>query len=159
MGLDKMGGTQPKVLVLYQTAGASGNSAGTGTQTLGSYTVPANTLLNVGDRIVIEAWGSFTATSQNKQLGIKVAGSVLNGTGTTSTRTSGMARAIVAKTGSNTQSYMGYQTLGAGNDLLSVGTLALTDTATIAVIVESATAAGLSNDIIVRGMTVTLHKA
>jgi uncharacterized protein DUF2793 len=56
------------------------STSGTGTNTIATYTVPANTLLANDDFIIGEAWGSTTGSDNTKNLAVSVAGTGL-GTG------------------------------------------------------------------------------
>lgn len=55
---------------LYQTTTLVGNGADTTVDVLQTYTVPANTLLNVGDRLIVRAAGSFIGSTDSKTVSV-----------------------------------------------------------------------------------------
>lgn len=122
---------------LFITGTSVGNGADLTEDTLQSFTIPANTLANVGDTIHIYAAGTLGATTDSKTPRIKVGGTnLVVATTAASTLTKWYASVIIMKTGTNTQTYM---TTTSGNTAvlagITNGTLTLTDSATIALLV------------------------
>ena len=75
------GGSSGAVVSLYSdTAGSAGNGADLTEDQLKTYTIPPNTLVNVGDMIHITAGGALGGTTDNKTVRIRMnslAGSVV----------------------------------------------------------------------------------
>jgi len=60
--------------LLYQTTNSVGNGADTTQDVLQTFNVPANQLLNVGDRLIIRAAGTFAASTDSKTAAIRWGG-------------------------------------------------------------------------------------
>ena len=120
---------------LYTNGTAVGNGSDTTEDTLMSYTIPANTLANVGDRIEIKVACKLAANTDTKTFRVRigtVSGTTLTSMqGTTTNHTACASSIWIMKTGSSTQAYgsLGSTNLNSSYDY--VGTLALTDTAGI----------------------------
>lgn len=149
-----------KMIHLYNTGAAVASGADTTEDTIVTYTMPANTLVNVGDTLTINVFGSTntTGTSDNKTVRIRFGGSIIssyNVTATTGNRFE--LEAMVVKTGSNTQAY-GSGTSSAANNPLN-GTLAITDTANIAITVTGQNATNSNSAITMQITDITLALA
>jgi hypothetical protein len=106
---------------LFSQGASSGNGADLTEDTLSScstYSLPANTLANVGDTVRIVASGTLGLTTDNKTVKIKI-GSLIAVAMATATATSSAwyAEAVITKTGPNTQTYS-----AVGNILATNGT-------------------------------------
>ena len=121
----------------------NGTIVGTGADTtedaLMQYTIPAGTLVNVGDRVHIYAAGKQGATTDTKSLRVRLgscsAGTLIVGQNTASAAAVGwVADIVILKTGSNTQSY-GATTQFAGTQGVSGGSGTLTQTDTAGILV------------------------
>jgi len=137
------------VISLYANGTSVGNGADTTEDTLMTYTLPANTLANVGDAIHIIAGGTFAGTTDNKTARVRFGGIAGVAIGAPNGATTGQLTwyidGWIVKTGSNTQSFIsGGQTTTNNNGSLT-GTASKTDTAT--------------NDIVVTGRNVTASSA
>lgn len=121
---------------LYSTGVSVGNGADTTQDTLHSYTLVAGQMANVGDVIHIRSGGTLAATTDNKTVRLSVGGQVIAALTTASAGvTSWVLDAVIIKTGSSTQSYLTNMTALSGSGNTRSGTLTLTDTSTIAVLV------------------------
>lgn len=121
---------------LFITGTSVGNGADLTEDTLQSFTIPANTLANVGDVIHIYAAGTFGGTTDNKSVRIKFGGNNIDLPSTsTASVTKWWAEVIVMKTGTNTQTYMSTAGSSASIPGTTTGTLTLTDSSTIALLV------------------------
>lgn len=63
-----------KVIPLYATGAVAGNGADTTEDICQTYTMPANTMVNAGDKLHIFASGSFAASTDNKFARVRVNG-------------------------------------------------------------------------------------
>lgn len=126
--------TGPKLL--YSTGTNVGNTAATTEDTLQSYTIPANTLRNVGDRVRIIVSGSLGATTDTKIMRVKVGGSnLVVPQASTTAATAWRAQLDLIKTGASTQATMGYgNALNSAVHVVSSNTT-FTDTSTIALLI------------------------
>jgi hypothetical protein len=145
---------------LYATGASVGNGADTTEDTLQTYVVPANTLVNVGDRIIIEAAGTFAASTDNKTMRVRFNG------GTASAFISGIAvgqtlwstRFVLMKTGANTQMFIG-PVISSNTVLNNGGGLSLTDTASITITISGQNATNpVAGSITCRYMTVDFQR-
>ena len=132
---------------LYTNGTLVGNGADTTEDTLMTYTIPANTLANVGDRIEIKASARMSAITDVRYYRIRIGGCsgtiIALLTSASASMTAVSATAWVLKTGSNAQSY-GSLTGGTTQTTNAyAGTASLTDTSTIQICVtgQDATAA------------------
>lgn len=132
------------------------SNSGTSETDLMSYTLPANQLLNVGDRVVVEAHFSTAANANTKTL--KFYFGTYSHTQDNSTIASGaniLMRFTIIKTGSNTQKITReYNTGFSSNVGNTTGTIVDTTTEVIKFTGQSGTA---SNDITQNTMTVTYY--
>jgi hypothetical protein len=94
---------------LYTTTTSVGNGADTTDDILQTFVVPAGTLASVGDRLVIEAGGTLSASTDNKSMRVRLnAGiSIAGCTVTAAAQASWALRCVVMKSGANTQSVVG----------------------------------------------------
>lgn len=140
------------------TANANVTSASNSSTTetdLMVYTLPANSLVNNGDHVEIVAWGTTTANANNKTVRLKFGSTYLLQSNTAAASgASWMFRAIVAKTGSATETALA-EMQSSASFTNTVSTTAPTESTTAAIIIkvtgQSATA---SNDITQTGMVV-----
>lgn len=118
-----------------------GNGADTTEDTLMTYTIPAQQLKNVGDRIHIVGAGLYAATTDNKIVRVRVGGCsgniIANPTVAATTAIRWYTDIWIAKTGSNTQTWgAGYMwSSGSNSSTAYAGTLTLTDTNSIQICV------------------------
>lgn len=126
-----------------------GNGADTTEDTLMTYTVPANTLVNVGDMLHIIAGGTFAATTDNKTVRVRFGGvsgvAVSLPNGSAAGQTGWYVDAYITKTGASTQSYVSGGLSSTNANGTTSGTASKTDTAT--------------QDIVVTGRNVTSSAA
>lgn len=93
--------------VLYTTGTSVGNGADTSADTLQTFSIPANTLVNVGDIIHVVAGGTFASSTDNKTAAIKFGATFQDTiTATTTSAVRWYGEVWFTKTGTNTQSYM-----------------------------------------------------
>lgn len=120
------------------TLGASGATPFT-------FTIPANTLLNVGDTITIRIGGTFIGSTDNKTAKVRFGSIAFSTSTTTATITKWAAQIFVTKTGPSTQSYMAIWNLpSAAAAGTTTGITAQTDTAGIVV---NATGQNITNSV------------
>lgn len=150
---------------LFTTGVVVGNGADTTEDTLDTYTLPAGIFQNVGDRIVINAAGSFAASTDTKVVRIRWGGGsgtvTVTPTGNTTGQVRWWATVTILKTGSNTQSYgSGANVLNSSNSGTSSGTATATDTNTIGIVLtgQNSTSA-TANSITCQTFTVDLIRA
>jgi len=121
---------------LYVNGAVAGNGADLTEDSLMSYSLPANTLANVGDTIRIFAAGALGATTDAKTVRIKFGTTPVHAPNSSAAGTTRWTSQIyITKTGSGTQSYgtMGVmQATAVGSGVIS-GTLTKTDTSPIAI--------------------------
>lgn len=118
-----------------------GNGADITEDTLGisgvtpfTYTIPANTLLNIGDTITIRVGGSFIGSTDNKTAKVRFGSIALSTSTTTAAVTKWTGQIWITKTGASTQSYMAVWNLpGAAAQGITSGIASQTDTNTIVV--------------------------
>jgi hypothetical protein len=137
-------------------AGAQGNGNDTTEDTLFTFSLPANSLDQVGRALQIVAWGSFANNSHSKNarlyFGSEVVGELSN------TTTGGIGWYLemnVVKTGSNTQSISSQLIAGTTHGGVTVQAGAETDTAAITVKVTGQTGTAGANDIVCNGLQIT----
>ena len=118
--------------LLFQSTTSVGNGADTTQDVLKTFSVPANTLRNVGDRLRMRAGGTFAATTDAKTLAVRWGGGNLNSFGvSTVSQVTWRIELDIMKTGSNAQSWL---QLTASNSQTVAGTTGATprvDTAAI----------------------------
>lgn len=153
-----VGGTGARLSTQLSVAGV-GNGADTTEDTLFTYSLPANSLKNVGQEVDIEAWGSVTATSATKTIKLYFGASVLTVAAYTTTQTGNWrARLRVVKQAASVQLIMGEgDALGATTTrvLANITNGADTDTAAIVIKVTGTSTASTANLILANGMIVT----
>lgn len=152
-------GFQPAGLLSAQVnSGGVGNISGTGDTPLFSYALPAGALDNTGRTVVIEAFGEFAATANDKDVKLWFGSQVIISTGVvTLTGVGWFVRATLTKNSSNSQ-VAGAFALSSPSFAKAVGQVLLTqvDTAPITVMVTGASpTTGAANDVLGYGMTVT----
>ncbi len=127
----------PPLNVLSVDGVLVGNGADTTEDTLKTVTLAAKTLNKVGDTIHISAGGTFAASTDVKTLRVKFGGTaVISPPGVAAGEIKWGVDIWITKTGLNTQSYNAIgRVLNSSNDGTSSGTLAITETAAIAVVV------------------------
>lgn len=153
--------TPTKITRLNLTTTSVGNGADTTEDTLQSFTIPANTLVNVGDTLRIIAGGVFAASTDNKTVRVKLGGTAISSpTGITAGSIRWGVEAWVVKTGSNTQSYLSTGATVSGTQGTDTFTLSLTDTSTIALTITGQNSTNSSaNSVTCRFLIVELQKA
>ena len=145
--------------MLSRTVGplTSGNTATS--QTMASYTLPANTLASVGQEIEVTAWGVTAGNAAAKNIAMNIGGATFS----TGTQTgSGYTWQIVGKfikSSGNAQNYMfsGVASSSGGTGGTAApkaGTDTSVDTGTIAVNVVFTDASAASSDMTLLGFTV-----
>ena len=93
--------------LLYQTTTSVGNGADITVDVLQTFTVPANTLKNVGDRLLIRAAGAFIGSTDSKTISMTWGGGA-SAFALVASTASGVAwsmDAVFLKTGTNTQTF------------------------------------------------------
>jgi hypothetical protein len=157
---DQMGtgsGVATLVGVAHVNTTAVGN-VGTGADDLMTYTLPANSLSANGKAVRVTAWGT-TANNANA----KIVAFRFDGNGPVFSMTSSISgtwklSAIIIKTGSNAQDFVvelaeaQLTSMVTPKQQISIGTLAKTDTAAIAIKLQGDATA--DNDIVQEGMIV-----
>lgn len=132
---------------------ADASNVSTGETDLLSYTLPANTLANVGDRIVIEALFTTPSNGNSKSLKFYFGGANIDWTSSTIANGATIfMRITIFKTGSNAQRIQ-IERITGYSDYPVYSTSTETDTATI--LIKFAGTGAASNDITQRTMTVT----
>ncbi len=131
-------GRSDTYISLFATGTIGSNGADLSEDTLQTYTLPASSLVNVGDRLIIFASGGAGGTTDNKvirfRIGSGAGGIIMASTAATASGTHWSGYAEVVKTGSNTQSAGGLasvtNTTNAGSGAL---TTTVTDTSTMVI--------------------------
>lgn len=150
------GGTGARLSTQLSVAGV-GNGADTSEDTLFTYSLPANTLANVGQEVDIEAWGSVTATSATKVVKVYFGAQLMTLTWTTTQTGNWRARMRVVKQAASVQLIMGEaDSLGATTTrvLANITNGAETDTSAIVIKVTGTSSAATANLILGNGLTV-----
>lgn len=139
-------------------AGA-GNGADTTEDTLFTYSLPANTLLNVGNEINIEAWGSVAATSATKTVKLYFGTTVTQSFAYTTTQTGNwrIGAKIIKQAASVQLADINYDALGATTtrSLGNVTNGSETDTAAITIKITGQSTAATANLVLCNGFTIT----
>jgi hypothetical protein len=124
---------------LFSQGASSGNGADLTEDTLttcSTYSLPANTLANVGDTIRIVAGGKLGATTDARTYKVKLGSLIVVAVATSlAVATDWYAELSITKTGASTQSYSAIATSLGIVAFARSGTASLTDTAPIAVTV------------------------
>jgi hypothetical protein len=139
---------------LVNTAGpvTSGNTATS--QTLASYTLPANSLQDVGQEINVTAWGVVAGNAASKSIALNIGGTTVNtGTQTGSGYTWLLSGKYIKSSG-NAQNYFYSGNASGAAITQKAGTDTSVDTGTIAVNVVATDASAASSDITLLGFTV-----
>lgn len=123
--------------VLFVTTTPGGNGADLNEDTMTTYTVPAGTLANVGDRLHITASGTFGGTTDSKTVRIKLGSSaaVASLNVATSGQVTWNAIVDIIKSGSNAQRYGGVVASTANGSSAGSGSISQTDTNALALVV------------------------
>lgn len=130
---------------LYFNGVVVGNGADTTEDTLMTFTIPAATLVNVGDTITIRAGGGLIGSTDNKTAKIRFGNLASSTSTTTAAVTKWAGQFWITKTGANTQSYMSVWSLpGAAAQGTTSGTGTITDTSAIVV---SVTGQNITNSV------------
>ena len=120
--------------LLYQSSTLVGNGADLTQDVLQTFTVPANTLLNVGDRLIIRASGTFISSTDSKTAALQWGGGnllVLNVT--TASQQVWRVEAEIMKTGANAQTSSVCFVTNSNTTTATVTTTTRTDTAGIVI--------------------------
>lgn len=136
-----------------------GNGADTSEDTLFTFSLPANTLSNVGQEVDIEAWGSVAATSATKVVKVYFGAQLVTLTYTTTQTGNWRARLRVIKQASSVQLITGEaDALGATTTrvLANITNGAEVDTGAIVVKVTGTSSAATANLILANGMSVSV---
>lgn len=126
---------------LYVTGNSVGNTADTNEDILQTYTVPQNTVVNVGDRLRIFAGGTCAASTDTKNPALRIGG--IGGTLMIQPTCNAVGQinwslvAEIVKTGSNTQSFsaLGNVTNGNASGTKSGTASSQLDTSTVQIVV------------------------
>lgn len=122
---------------LYANGTSVGNGADTSIDTLMTFSLATGQLASVGDAIVMTAGGTLGATTDSRLIRMQFGGSVIaSATATVAASTGWYCSAVITKTASNAQSYISSCVLTSSNANIRTGTLAVTDTAPIVVLVN-----------------------
>jgi hypothetical protein len=152
----------PGLTHLFSTGVSSGNTAAVNTEealSTCSYTMPANQLLNVGDMVRISAGGAFSADTNLKNARVRfngITGRLLNnGQGNAAGQITWGADVWVVKTGPSAQSWSSNGTVppSGGGGTVS-GTMTITDTAPIQILVTGQNAVGGAGTVTCQTMSV-----
>jgi len=121
--------------LLYASTTLVGNGADLTQDVLQTYSVPANTLANVNDRLIIRAGGLFTGSTDSKTAAIRWGGSnALVATVSTASQQIWRMEMDIIKTGSNTQTISGL--MASNSSFTSAATTTTTRTDTAAIVVD-----------------------
>ncbi len=124
---------------------------------LQTYTLPANSMNNLGRGVRVRAWGVFAANSNNKTVRLYFGALAAVSSGTlSSSNTAWVINMEVYRTTSGNQIYWG--NIIAGNSDIGVqqGVATATDTGTIVINVTGQNGSNSAGDIICNGMTVDI---
>jgi hypothetical protein len=120
--------------LLYQTTAVVGNGADTTADVLQTYSVPANTLVNVGDRLFVRAGGSFVGGTDSKSVRLTWGGGVVGTvTGAAAAQLSWRIDSDIMKTASGVQTLS--LILSTNSNIVSGGVTSLTRSDTAAIVV------------------------
>lgn len=121
---------------LYVTGTSVGNGADTTEDTLQTYTISAGQLANVGDVIHLRTGGTLAASTDAKAVRLKVGNQLVASLASSAAGVTAWAlEATIIKTGANGQSYVGWSIPNSAGGTSKAGTLTLTDTSTIQILV------------------------
>lgn len=137
-----------------------GSGADTTADTLMSFTVPANTLVNVGDTLHLVARGTTPGTTDNKVIHLQVGAGAASATNNSAPQTTWFFEMWVTKTGPNAQAWFALINNNTNNTTSQNGTLAAVDTAGIAVLLTGQnTTAATAGSVVAQFMYVECIRA
>lgn len=142
----------------FSVAGA-GNGADTTEDTLFTYTLPANSLLNVGQSVSISAWGSVAATSATKTIRVYFGAQVISVPYTTTQTGNWRVAMQVYKQAASVQLIISeVDALGATTTrtISNITNGAEVDTAAIVIKVTGQSSVGTANLLLCNGLIVRL---
>lgn len=143
---------------LTTTVGVIGSSATNTTQTLGSYTLPANVLDAAGRNLEIIAWGNVAANAAPKTVRLLFGGQGFS-TGTqTGNGYSWQLTGIVLKNTANSQSIRFTGTASGGALTMTSATDTSVDTSTIAITVTCADASAAQSNVLMHGFIIRYYE-
>lgn len=126
----------------------------TTTQTLQTYTIPANAMDAVPRGFKVRAWGKNGSSAGNKTELLTVGGATISSVATTQTGSIWFLELEYRKTGANAQTYWGKGQSGATIITPVQGTDTSVDTNTISIAVTCVSASGSQSDVICDGLVV-----
>jgi hypothetical protein len=139
---------------LTTTAGPIGSSATNTTQTLASYTLPANVLDATGRQLEIVAWGRTANNAAPKNVRMAFGGAGFQSGTQTGAAYSWQMTGLVLKATANAQNIRYTGTASGGAITMSAATDTSVDTGTIAIAVTCADASAAQSNIFLDGFTV-----
>lgn len=152
-------------VVIYVSTTAVGTDAATTEKTLASYTLPASYLNQNFDYIEVQAWGTYAANANTKLLRLKFGSTTFATTALAQNNQTWIIRSKILRTAAATQDMftelniltlasVGNGTVGCGEFQQPTETLS----GTVAITVTGQNGTANANDIILKGMSVTLHR-
>jgi len=138
------------------SAAGVGNGADSTEDVLFSYSLPPNSLDQVGRQVMIEAWGSFANNTHSKHAQLYFGSELVDsGANTTAGGIGWYLLLIVTKTGPSTQTIVGQLIAGTVHGGCTVQSGAETDTSPITIKATGASGSSAAGDILCNALTVT----
>jgi hypothetical protein len=135
------------------------NSGNTNTsQTLASYTLPANTLQSAGQELVVSAWGTTANNAASKSMVLNIGGATYTTGSQTGAAYPWQLTGKYITSASDAQNYLFSGTASGGGVALKTGTDTSVDTGTIAINCVVTDASAASSDVTLLGFTVEFYK-
>lgn len=140
--------------VIYISTTSTGNGADTTEDTLATFSLPANTLLNTGEALRIRAFGTCAANGDNKTMKLYFGASVVATPTAATNNKNWELELIVVKSGANTQAVLGRGLVDTTPVTPYFNAGADTDTAAITIKCTGQAGTGNANDIVLKGFIV-----
>lgn len=140
--------------LVYSTVGAVATGANTTATVLASTVLPAGSLAQVGDKVIIRAWGSFGATGNNKTVALAF-GSASITTGAVASNAGIWSMTLtVLKSGASTQKVLGQGSYGTTSVTPTITSATETDGTGILCKLTGTNGTAAASDIVLNGFYV-----
>lgn len=135
-----------------------GSSATNTTQTLKSYTLPADTLNADGRGVKITAWGTFAGNAAPKTMQLNFGGASINAGSVTQSGSTWLFEGYVYRSAANTQRILFKQNVGGVVVVPKSTSDTSVDTGTISISVQGLDASATQSNILCNGLVVELFQ-
>jgi len=130
------------------------NSATANSAVMMSYSLPANSFNATGQQVYIEAWGTFAANAQNKQLWITVGGMTFASGSSTGNGSTWVMRGRVYRSGASAQVAQFEGQIGASAVAMASSTDTSVETSAITISLKALSGSASGTDITQNGLKI-----